>query len=84
MEIPNIICPYNITKRLPPGEETVSIQFEPMALSDNSNETLEVNSTYPSGYEFPHGVYEVTLSAMDKTGNVGECVFEVRIQEGEF
>ena len=83
---PTIQCPDNITATAEAGENFASVDWHPVAASDNSGLAPDVVSV-PVITELPIrlriGASRVTYVAHDRRGNKAECTFTVTVHDDQ-
>ncbi|XP_033115250.1 hyalin-like [Anneissia japonica] len=78
-EIPNVICPFDISKFIIEGQSTSTATWrEPMVI-DNFDFSLSANCSHASGASFSVGSTTVNCSVEDSAGNTGSCTFNVEV-----
>ncbi|XP_022111055.1 hyalin-like [Acanthaster planci] len=80
-EDPVIIgCPANINE-VTMNNAPIVVSWTPPTASDNSGEfTLQANDNHAPGEMLNVGMYDVIYTAIDPSGNVANCEFEVIIE----
>lgn len=72
-----IRCPANITITAPPGQDFAVVDLPP-PLVNKPKGTIVIFS-HPSGSQFPVGTTDVTVTAIDASGNTAACTFTVTV-----
>lgn len=72
-----IRCPANITINAPPGQDFAVVDLPPPMV--NKPEGTVVSFSPPSGSQFPVGTTDVTVTAIDASGNTAACTFTVTV-----
>lgn len=73
-------CPADM--RVPAGQlgRTANVTYELPDVTDNSGQTVIVQAEPPSGSEFDLGLTNVTVTALDVTGNQAICQFFITVE----
>ncbi|HEY0742921.1 MAG TPA: HYR domain-containing protein [Chryseosolibacter sp.] len=72
-------CPTDITVAMDVGACSKTVTWALPTASDNCSVAL--TSNFPSGYNFPEGTTVVTYTAVDGSGNVATCSFNVIVRD---
>ena len=81
---PSISCPADITMSAATGMCTASVSFAATA-TDNCSPEADISITYSpdTGTSFAVGTTEVTVTAVDTSGNSSSCTFNVTVIDEE-
>jgi len=77
-EPPELICPDDIEVLPEPYECVTTVTWDPPLVADNCDNIAVVCSFSPGDY-FPTGTTTVTCVAVDLSGNMAECSFDVTV-----
>ncbi len=77
---PVITCPGDITLQAELGECTAEVTWTTPVVTDNCGDST-VTCSFLSGETFPVGLTTVTCTAIDSSGNVATCDFDVTVLE---
>ncbi|XP_030830190.1 uncharacterized protein LOC588928 isoform X5 [Strongylocentrotus purpuratus] len=83
VEAPVLVCPSNIVNNTEPGLNTANVTWSEPTYTDNSGR-VRVSPDYPSGATF--GIITatvVTYTAVDDSGNMATCSFNVTVIDNE-
>jgi len=88
-EPPVLVCPPNVTVFTTPGNCDAPAEWDAPVLGGNAAPSLNDNCpggmitsvSHNSGDAFPIGTTTVTYTAVDASGNMTECSFEVIVEE---
>jgi hypothetical protein len=75
-------CPSNITQNQTAGQCGANVNFTIPAATDNCS-VMSTSANPASGSFFAAGTTQVTVTAMDASGNTGTCTFDVTINDTE-
>ncbi|KAJ8041635.1 Hyalin [Holothuria leucospilota] len=76
MLAPVLVCPPNQQAYVMTGDATVSVSWDPPQVSDNVDNVVAIPTSIPGTF-FSVGSNTVTYAAIDTSGNVDMCSFEV-------
>jgi hypothetical protein len=79
---PTANCPTNITQNQTAGQCGANVNFTIPAATDNCS-VMSTSANPASGSFFAAGTTQVTVTAMDASGNTGTCTFDVTINDTE-
>jgi hypothetical protein len=79
---PTANCPDNITQNQTAGQCGANVNFTIPAATDNCS-VMSTSANPASGSFFAVGTTQVTVTAMDASGNTGTCTFDVTINDTE-
>ncbi|HNB33923.1 MAG TPA: HYR domain-containing protein, partial [Bacteroidia bacterium] len=80
---PVITCPANITVNTPPGSCTAVVSYVVTATDNCPGVTTALTGGLASGASFPIGLTTVSWRATDAAGNISNCSFTVRVNDGQ-
>ncbi|SKB40578.1 Por secretion system C-terminal sorting domain-containing protein [Salegentibacter holothuriorum] len=80
--VPVIACPQNITREIPEGDTSITINYDLPEVSDNCSENLipELIVGPASGSEFEEGVYTIEFEVTDDANNMETCDFTITVK----
>ncbi|XP_033112633.1 hyalin-like [Anneissia japonica] len=78
-EIPNVICPSDISKFTIEGQSTSTATWREPVVIDNVDFSLSATCSRASGTLFGVGSTTVNCSVEDSAGNTGSCTFNVEV-----
>ena len=79
VESPEIFsCPNDVTYETDPGLSTAVVNWTFPAITDNSGEFTSSVDHAP-GTAFALGVTNVTVTAVDTSGNIANCLFSITV-----
>jgi len=83
-QLPNLVCPTNITRNTDAGQCHAAATYASPTYSDNcAGGGAAIQSGLPSGSNFPKGVNTVTWKATDAAGLTKTCTFRVTVNDVE-
>ena len=83
-EKPVIICPSGQTTATDSTKSYATVTLPPVSATDNEG-VANVTSTHASGtHQFPVGTTTIMHTAMDQSGNVASCSFNIIVNGNGF
>ena len=79
---PTANCPSNITQNQTAGQCGANVNFTIPTATDNCS-VMSTSANPASGSFFAAGTTQVTVTAMDASGNTGTCTFDVTVNDTE-
>ncbi len=79
---PSITCPADITVDTDAGQCTATVNWTPPVATDDCTISI-LTSTHQPGSVFPLGTTTVTYLALDESGNLAQCSFDVTVEDNE-